>query len=179
MKQKHAPLTPAAPGARPHPWIAGLRFGAFTWIGLVLGGCTVSKPFSRPANQERPTQADQQADSTLLVALTHAVLSEDREPFDRYTRMLVDEMEKQPGLYGYSVRKELLGDEVWTMTVWYDKASLERFIYSDIHQQAIQAAMPAVIATRFLRFEVPQDEAPPRWNDALERLSKVELTPMQ
>jgi hypothetical protein len=57
------------------------------------------------------------------------------------------------------------------MTVWRDKASLDAFVRSEVHTEAIRMGMPAVKTAQFLRFEWPAQDVPPSWGEVERRLS--------
>ncbi|MEM9487756.1 MAG: antibiotic biosynthesis monooxygenase family protein [Myxococcota bacterium] len=139
-----------------------------TVVALVLlkNGCTVARPFSGPglsALSDSDTAPD-----TVIVALTHAVVDTAiRGDFDDHTMRVAEALDGFDGFIGYSIRKELLGDEAWTMTVWADRDALDRFVESPIHQRAIAAGESALRQARFHTFEVAATEIPLSWDRAL------------
>ncbi|MDJ0779791.1 MAG: antibiotic biosynthesis monooxygenase [Gammaproteobacteria bacterium] len=148
---------------------------ALTALGLAMAvfatGCAISTPFGGPGfDRERGVTAVA-ADERVIVALTHAVLGERRQAFDRQVGLVADTLPSQQGLIAYSLRKELLGNEAWTMTVWRDEESLQRFVRSSAHQQAIRSSAGELAAVRFSRFEVPASSLPLGWDEALEYLA--------
>ena len=137
-------------------------------LAAVLSGCTLAMPFRVPEGAHRPEAGD-----TVVVSLTHATVKPDaaaRETFDRYTDAIVASLPRQQGLVGYSLRRTLTGDKVWTMTVWKDEGSRAAFVASAAHRAAMAKALPSLEKVRFARKEVPAREAPPRWSQALEWL---------
>lgn len=142
------------------------RFCSLALVGIGLGGCTISTPFSGPGVNEPETK-------TVVVALTHAVLNpKKRDAFDEHTELVVDALPSFKGFVGYSVRKELFGHEAWTMTVWTDEESLADFVDSDVHTRAIEAGMPATVSARFHRFEMKATAVPVNWDEALTLLDE-------
>jgi heme-degrading monooxygenase HmoA len=113
---------------------------------------------------------------TVTVGITNAVLDNSkRGPFDDFTRQTVESLPGTPGYIGHSVRTVILGNEVWTMTVWRDEQALDAFVESPVHQQAIRQGLAAVTSARFLRFEWPTRSVPPSWDEVLERLKNAEV----
>jgi hypothetical protein len=75
-------------------------------------------------------------------------------------------MNEQDGLVGYSVRKELFGSRVWTMSVWIDRASMERFVVSTAHRKAM--ASGTITQGSFITAAASVDASliPPTWAKA-------------
>lgn len=140
-------------------------------LALGLSSCTVARPFSRPpAPPPLP-------DETVVVVVTHAELWDDRrEAFDDYTSLLVDALDEGrfEGLIGFSVRKELLGDRVWTMSVWSDEAAIESFTRSPLHRAAMARAGRAIKSMRLRRLRARPEEIPLSWERALAALEAPE-----
>lgn len=132
---------------------------------LALPSCTISTPLRKgPAMPGR---------GTVILAVTHARLVRARRgEFDRQTRLVSEGLSGQAGLIAWSLRRELLGDEVWTLTVWSDEEALDRFVYEARHRQAMGAGRPALRATRFARAEMAASELPVRWRTALDLLEQ-------
>ena len=149
------------------------RFGTGAFLGALalLGGCAISTPFQGPGYDRSTGVSSDRADGIVIVALTHAVLGKERRNFDRGVDRVVDSLAQQPGLIGYSLRRELFGNEAWTMTVWRDEASLEDFVRSSTHQQAIRDGAGELAGVNFSRFELPATELPIGWDTALEYLA--------
>lgn len=106
---------------------------------------------------------------TVVVALTHVVTGKNRKAnrtFWSHVWAVVETLPEQPGLVAYSVRRELLGNEGWTMTIWQDHASVAQFVASAPHQQAMREGLPALTAVTFARLDVPADDIPMPWKRA-------------
>ncbi|MDJ0942566.1 MAG: antibiotic biosynthesis monooxygenase [Kiloniellales bacterium] len=134
-----------------------------------LGGCAISTPFQGPG-YDRRDGVTVDGEGRLVVAVTKAVLRDDgarRATFWDYVFEVEASLPERPGFVGYSLRRELLGKQAWTMTVWTDEASLAAFVESDIHQAAIREALGALACARFARLEVARDEVPVAWDRAL------------
>lgn len=139
-------------------------------LGLLLGGCAISTPFRGPGFVDgKVTHAG--PDTEVVVAITNATVNRDlRAPFDEHVNRVVNSLPAQPGLIGYAVRKELFGDEVWTMTVWRTEADRARFVASAEHRAAMAAGGPALKAVRFSRVVVKARELPLGWARARQLL---------
>ncbi len=135
---------------------------------LALDGCTVARPFARP------TAAPQLApDDPVVVVVSWARLHiEQRDIFDDYTRKLIAALDRgdYAGLVGFSVRRELLGDEVWTMTAWQNDEAMRAFAEGELHGAAMREAYDAMVDFRTLRLVVPARDVPLAWKDAVTRL---------
>jgi len=114
----------------------------------------------------------------VTVVITHAVVDRARRgPFDDYTRRLVAALDTgtYAGLVGFSVRKELLGDEVWTVTVWSDPDAMRRFASSSLHREAMRRAGDAIVSVRVRHVQAPASEMPWSWTRILEHLEAPHL----
>lgn len=140
-------------------------------LGLVvpLFGCAIGRPFSGPGAESLGLGAE----DSVLVVVTHAGLHRSRRrSFDRHTRRIMRTMEGYDGFVGYSVRKEILGDEVWTLTVWRDEAALGGFMAREPHRRAMRESSHAIRWLRSTRFHIPSGELPLTWDRALARLER-------
>ncbi len=148
-------------------WLLLLTIVACIGTLLLLSNCAVSTPFRGPGFNDARGVSSEHLGHSVVVALTHAVLTGDRSTFDEQSRQVADSMESHEGLIAYSVRKQLLGNERWTMTVWTDEEALARFVQSRVHRRAIEQGMPALGNTRFHHFQIPASELPLSWSRAL------------
>lgn len=153
---------------QPRPRLAPSALVAAAFAAL-LGGCSIATPYreARPAGQE--------AGETVVIALTEATLGPDakaRAAFWQGVWAVERDLANHPGLLGHSLRRELLGDRAWTMTVWESEAALDRFVASPVHVAAIRAGSPALAGQRFATVTRPRAEAPLRWAEALDVLAR-------
>ena len=143
------------------------------FLALLLSGCAIATPYRSVGDapgRGRPGPA-----STVVVAATHArVHPEGRALFDAEVARVVESLPRQPGLLGYSLRRHLWRDEVWTMTVWKDDASRQEFVGSSAHRNATAAAGATLARVRYVHFEMPVASAPPAWSEVLARLPGAE-----
>lgn len=138
-------------------------------LAPLLGGCAIALPYRDLSGGRAPSG------TTRVVALTYAALDPaKRAPFDKASAEVIDSLKQQPGIVGYSLRRELLGDAVWTMTVWEDAAARAAFVRSPVHMAAIRTGMGAIREGRFAHVEVPSAEAPLSWRRALVILDSAE-----
>lgn len=134
----------------------------------LLPGCAVARPFSGPA-----VDAGAPPDAPVTMVITHAVVDRARRrPFDDYTRRLVAALDagQYEGLVGFSVRKELLGDEVWTVTVWSDPQAMQRFAGSELHRDAMRRAGDALRSVEVRHVQASRAELPWSWERVLAEL---------
>ena len=153
-----------------------LNFGILAGTLALLGGCAISTPFKGPGYDPGSGVTAANGQQTVVVALTHAMIGDSRGNFDRAVRRVADSLEQQPGLIGYSLRKHVLGNEAWTLTVWRDEASLEAFVRSPAHQQAMRDATGELALASFRRIELPAAEIPLDWTTALDYLAAPQKT---
>ena len=132
--------------------------------GLV-GACSVATPFRKVA-----AGTGQAEHGTTVVVITEATLggsSEQRSGFWTGVQSVQAVLPSQPGLIGYSLRQELLGNRVWTMTIWQSELDVRRFADTATHRQAMQSGAEALINLRFARFQRDQRIAAPTWEEAM------------
>lgn len=138
-----------------------------------LAGCAIGLPI-----QMAPAQPADRPEDRLQVSLTHAVLDADRrEPFDRYTQRIVKALPAQPGLVAFSVRRQLFGPEVWTITAWESEADRQRFFTSGLHLEAMRTAGAAITELKTKRLELRRDELPKDWRAVIELWGAPEAAP--
>lgn len=141
---------------------------AATLLSAVLGGCAIATPF-------RSTGAGD-GSAPAVVALTEATLGPDgaaRAAFWEGVWTVERTLKDQPGLIGYSVRRELLGNRAWTMTMWQSEADLDRFVLSPAHRAAMASGRAALADTRFAQLERRSGDGPPSWAEALDALART------
>ena len=140
---------------------------AFT---LLLNACAISTPWPRltPANA---TVIDEQ----VVLVLTRVVVDPARRAeFDRQNSLVMASMGSQPGLIGYSARRQLFGDEGWTMSVWASEEARAAFVRSAVHRKAIAKSLPAVRSVELKRLSVARKDLPTDWDQVLRLLAEPE-----
>lgn len=158
------------PTSKRVPFVAA---GLLAGVGALLSSlwsCTVSTPFRGPGYSNGTPGSD----GDVIVAVTHATLHRgNRSAFDKHTSLVIKDIPTHAGYLGHSVRKQLFGNEVWTLSVWRDHVSLDEFVRAPVHREAIKQGIDAIIEAQFLRFEWPASSPPPRWSETLERLKSA------
>jgi heme-degrading monooxygenase HmoA len=120
--------------------VVGCSFvGAAAVLTLyMLGGCRVGYPFRGPGYDADLGAVLPGTAATVLVVVTRGDIEAGRgKAFANELRGVMDSMNEQDGLVGYAVRKEIFGSRVWTMSVWIDRASVQRFVQSPAHSRAM------------------------------------------
>ena len=134
---------------------------------LGVGGCRVGYPFRGPGYDAARGEVHPGAGRQVLVVVTRGdIESGSGKEFANELRAVMDSMNEQSGLVGYSVRKELIGSRVWTKSVWVDPGSMERFVQSSAHRKAM--ASGAVRKESFIAAAALVDASliPPDWAEA-------------
>lgn len=136
---------------------------------FLLASCTISTPFRGPG-YEKIKRTAQEKPGSVVVAVTHAVLRDDgkhSEIFWSHVRHVEETLSKHSGFVGYSRRKQIFGNEAWTLTVWESEKYLNDFVRSEVHQRAISEGMKALQGVRFARMQIQSEDVPPSWQDAI------------
>ena len=108
-------------------------------------------------------------ESVVVVGITHVTTGNDSEKNDIFwenTYAVVDALPTHNGYLGHKVRKQIFGNEGWTMTVWKDEESLNNFVRGDRHSTAMQNGLDAVAKARFVRFTTKRSAIPLGWDEA-------------
>lgn len=135
-----------------------------------LGGCAIGTPLPRVA----PNNAGQ-GDETVVLVLTRVVVdTQQRREFDRQNSRVLASMRSQPGLIGYAARRQLFGDQGWTMSVWANDEARAAFVRSAIHREAIAHSLPALRAVELKRMTVARKDLPANWDEVLHLLADPE-----
>ncbi len=138
-----------------------------------IAGCAISTPFQGPG-YDRRQGVTLAGDDRVVVAITEAVLGgtrAQRSTFWDYVSQVEASLPGRPGFVGYALRREVIGNRAWTMTVWTDAESLDGFVQSDVHQAAIRTSMEALACASFARIDADRAEIPISWDRALESLA--------
>jgi heme-degrading monooxygenase HmoA len=130
---------------------------------LGLGGCAISTPF--PQWEAKPSASNE--DAVVLVLTRIVVNTEKREEFDRQTSRVLDSIRSQPGLIGFSARRELFGNQGWTLSAWASDDARAQFVRSTVHQEAIAKSAPAIVSIELKRLTMARNKLPANWTQAL------------
>lgn len=126
-----------------------------------------------PVPQLPKTAADgTPSDATVVLVLTRVVVDRrQRREFDRQNGLVMSGMGQHQGLLGYAARKELFGNQGWTMSVWADDAARDKFVRSPIHREAIAKSMSALRTVELKRLTVARNALPTTWKAVYRLLS--------
>lgn len=140
------------------------------FLCVMLTGCAVGMPF-----QIVDETAPKSSSTPYVVAVTEATLLADRAARAKFWSGVWNierALPQQPGLVGYALRREILGDKVWTMTVWKNDDDLETFIKSDLHRRNAREGYSALASMRTARFTRKVTDGIPDWSDAEAQLAR-------
>lgn len=150
-----------------------LHLASLALLAGLLGACAVATPLPRLADPS--IAADRQADQPVVLVLTRVVVDpERRAEFDRQNRRVLASMGQQPGLLGHAVRKQLFGNEAWTLSAWANDEARAAFMRSAVHQEAIAKSMPALVSVELKRLTLPRKDLPRDWDAVLRLLDEPE-----
>jgi heme-degrading monooxygenase HmoA len=142
-------------------------------LAALLSGCAISTPFKWPGFDRKAGITIPHQGDSVVIALTNAVLDSDtRAPFDDHTQRVYKSIATQPGLIGYSIRREIIGNQAWTATIWTDEDALRQFVYSPAHLRAMDAGSLALLDSKFVRIRVPVNALPVSWETVFREAEK-------
>lgn len=147
-------------------WLRALRMAS---LGLLawLSGCAIGTPYP-----SIPVKAPQGQPETVVLVLTRVIVNtQQRSEFDRQTRRAISGMSSQPGLLGYSARREVFGRQAWTMSVWATEEDRQRFVQGAVHREAIAKGMSGVVTVDLKRLTVQRKDVPADWPAAIKLLA--------
>ncbi len=149
-------------------------------LTLSLTGCALALPFKGPGYDADSKKIIAPSSDKVVVALTHVVVDKQkRDKVDDHSKKIVDVIDQTPGYIGGSFRIEFFGDQLWTMTVWKDKESMDKFVNGRMHLDAMYQGASGARKMRSKVFLVSKDEIPISWDRALKELETEELTSLQ
>lgn len=131
----------------------------------ILSGCFYLGPPFKAVDQFAVVPSD----SSVVVGISHVTLGDEHEKnkvFWDYTRQVIKSLPEHQGYLGHKLRKRLLADEAWTMTLWEDEDALNSFVRGTRHGMAIGKGLPAVKNARFVRLILPRAQTPIDWDTA-------------
>jgi heme-degrading monooxygenase HmoA len=132
-----------------------------------LNGCAIGTPWPRFA-----APSPEQAQESVVLVLTHvAVDTKQRREFDRQNSRVLASMGSHPGLIGHAARRQLFGDQGWTMSVWASDEARAAFVRSAVHREAIARSMPALRTVELKRLTVARKDLPADWDQVLRMLA--------
>ncbi len=132
--------------------------------GLALTAFSISTPFVYPQGKAAIAQ-------NAKLVVTHAFIQDGKAgPFYSRSEEVVKSLKGQPGLLAYSVRRQLFGNQAWTLTVWDSERSKSAFIRSSAHHSALAEASSVLSCARFLRVDWSGEIKNLDWDEVLGRL---------
>ncbi len=142
-------------------------------MALGISSCSISTPFSAPQSWEGARSADN--DREVVLSVTHITLKRDsrsKTKFWRSVRLIDEAIANNSGFIGYAKRREVFGENAWTVSAWQDASSLRAFIQSDAHRHAMEQAADTFADARFARVTVPMRRIPLSWEETLSILER-------
>ncbi len=159
-----------APGCAYAPRSALTRIakvGLLAALSLWLNACAIGTAWPQLAPESAAA-----ADETVVLVLTHVVVdAKQRAEFDRQNSRVLASMGRHPGLLGYAARREVFGNQGWTMSVWASEAARSAFVQSSVHREAIAKSLPALVTVELKRLTVARKDLPSDWDAALRLLA--------
>ena len=135
-----------------------------------LNGCAIGTPWPR-----LPVPSPKQAQERVVLVLTHVVVdTKQRREFDRENSRVLASMGSHPGLIGHAARRQLFGDQGWTMSVWASDEARAAFVRSAVHREAIARSTPALRTVELKRLTVARKDLPADWDQVLRMLADPE-----
>lgn len=136
-------------------------------VFLILQGCHIGYPFRGPGFDSKEGPAIDYQGKEVLVAITHGVVdSAARQEFSTSLEDVRKAMTDSPGLIGYSVRRQIFGGGVWTMSAWESEEALLDFIDSPAHQAAVVNGGISPESVRSAYLWVTSNRLPLPWDEA-------------
>src|SRR6185503_8927375 len=96
--------------------------------------------------------------------------------FFYYTGRIRSQLKSAPGLIGYSLVAHVAAKRFWTLSVWADELTLERFVRQQPHQHAMTSLRGSMGDTAFTRWKIKGSALLPSWREAMEHLPKSART---
>jgi heme-degrading monooxygenase HmoA len=135
-----------------------------------LGGCAIGTPWPRLA----PGSVEEGNETVVLVLTRVVVDTQQRREFDRQNSRVLASMGSQAGLIGYAARRQLFGDQGWTMSVWVNDEARAAFVRAAVHREAIARSLPALRVVELKRLTVARKDLPANWDEVLRELANPE-----
>ncbi len=138
---------------------------------LFLSGCHVGYTFQGPGFDSEKGSLITDKKTQVLVAITHGVVQSDgKKAFSNNLHTVRESLAQSPGLIGYSVRKQVCGNRVWTMSAWTTEEALKSFISSSAHRAAVENGGIPPAAVRSAYFWTSSERLPISWEEAQQYL---------
>lgn len=108
-------------------------------------------------------------DKNYIVMLTYLPLARYRSlpQFLHFVFRIVLQLQKSPGLVGYTLRAGVLKKQFWTLSIWEDSQSVYNFISRHPHLDAMSTLQGKMGKTAFHQWSLKGDILPLSWKAAL------------
>ena len=117
------------------------------------------------------TEFEQKEDYTVVVTYTEFKNKrESKKQFNQLVDGIMESIETSEGLYGYSIRRDFLGNSAWTYTIWRNNTSMQLFKVAPAHLNAMKNASNVLNTAKFANVKIQQEQLPYSWDDALNLL---------
>ena len=147
-----------------------------TLLVALLSGCTIGRPLNGPGYNQRLKALTGDPERVVVVAITHAELDRShRRPFDKKSQEIYKSLESYPGYIAGSIRLRLLGEHVWTYSIWENENDLKNFINSKQHMGAIYSTDKAIKRMRSIQVKMPAGKVPIQWKEIEKIISTQEM----
>jgi hypothetical protein len=93
--------------------------------------------------------------------------------FLRLTLTVARQLERTPGLIGYTLLAQPGRKMFWTLSAWTDRQALGAFVTAMPHLSVMKVLRPHMGATRFTTWTVGGSALPISWPEAIERLAQA------
>lgn len=156
-----------------------MKWGIIQMLSILvwISNCTIATPFQK---NDRLKLSDLKKQTLVVVAITEVEIKGSfslRSIFWNRVSSVRSSLAENEGYLGGAIRRELFGNRAWTMTVWKDEISLDRFVESVEHERAMREGGPAVTKSKFYRGYKQWQEIPLSWETAekiMEEEARVE-----
>lgn len=95
--------------------------------------------------------------------------------FMRLTLAVARQLQRTPGLVGYSLLAQPVAKTFWTLSAWQDQHALAAFTRAMPHLHVMKDLRPHMTTTKFTRWTVPGSSLPVTWADAIARLNEPQV----
>ena len=139
---------------------------------VAFDGC-IATSFRGPGFDPEKGVTAPGAGETVLVAITHGRIGAgETAKFRAQMKQVLADLPTREGLIGFAVRKEIFGNQVWTVSAWTTAEALEAFVYARPHREVIEDTSIPYPSTRFIRRTMPASELPIDWDRVLAILAE-------
>ena len=140
---------------------------------FLTSGCHIGYSFQGPGYDSQKGTVINQTELQVLLAITHGVIEDQgSSDFSKSLQRVRENLKTTQGLIGYSVRKEVFGNEVWTMSAWSSEEALGKFLEGRAHRSAVANGGIPPANVRSAYTWISAESLPISWDDVLLLLEK-------